>query len=52
MAFRPLDLADGNDMLILSRTSKDGRNQHDADSITFRRIRDFRSLVLNLFPDL
>ena len=45
-------LVDGDDMLILSRTSKNGRNQHDADLITFHRIRDFRSLALNLFPEL
>jgi hypothetical protein len=41
-------LIDGDDMLILSRTTKDGRNQHDSDLVTFHRIPDFRSLALDL----
>ena len=28
-----------------------GYNQHDADYATFHRVRDFRRLALNLFPD-
>ncbi len=43
-------LIDGNDLLIASRTSRNGRDQHDNDLITFHRLPDFRSLALNLFP--
>jgi len=43
-------LIDGQDMLILSRTSRDGRDQHDADLCTFHRVRNFRSLALDLYP--
>lgn len=41
----------GNDLLVISRTSINGRDQHDADHATFHRVRDFRSLALNLFPE-
>lgn len=44
-------LIDGNDLLILSRTSRDAPNQHDSDLVTFHRVRDFRSLALNLHAD-
>ena len=43
-------LIDGQDLLIVSRTSRNGRDQHDNDLITFHRFPDFRSLALNLFP--
>ena len=43
-------LIDGEDLLIVSRTSRNGRDQHDNDLITFHRLPDFRSLALNLFP--
>ncbi len=43
-------LIDGQDLLIVSRTSRNGRDQHDNDLITFHRLPDFRSLALNLFP--
>jgi hypothetical protein len=43
-------LIDGEDLLIVSRTSKAGRNQHDNDLVTFHRLRDFRSLALDLRP--
>lgn len=42
---------DGNDLVIISRSSIDAPNQHDADYATFHRVRDFRRLALNLFPD-
>lgn len=45
-------LIDGDDMLVLSRTSREGRDQHDADLCTFHRIRAFRRLALNLYPDI
>ena len=43
-------VVDGNDRLVISRTSVNGPDQHDADHATFHRVRDFRSLALNLFP--
>ena len=44
-------LIDGDDMLIISRTSKDAGNQHDSDLVTFHRVADFRRLALNLHPE-
>ncbi len=43
-------LIDGDDLVILSRTSRDGRDQHDADLCTCHRVRDFRRLTLDLYP--
>ncbi len=43
-------LVDGDDMLFAVRTSMHGRNQHDNDLITFHRLKDFRSLALDLRP--
>jgi hypothetical protein len=43
-------LIDGDDLLVASRTSKNGANQHDNDLITLHRLREFRALALNLFP--
>jgi hypothetical protein len=43
-------VVDGDDLLVISRTSINASDQHDADHATFHRIRDFRSLALNLFP--
>ena len=44
-------LIDGDDLLILSRTSSpNARHQHDSDLVTFHRVRDFRSLALDLHP--
>ncbi len=46
-------LIDGDDLLILSRTSSsEAGSQHDADLVTFHRVRNFRSLALNLLPEL
>ena len=49
-------LVDGNDLLILSRTSAPGDqqsfNNHDTNLVTFHRVRNFRSLALVLKPDL
>jgi hypothetical protein len=44
----PSAVIDGNDLALISRTSKNGKNQHDADLCTFHRIRDFRKLAMNL----
>lgn len=35
----------GDDLLIITRTSRDALNQHDNDLITFHRIKNFRDLV-------
>ena len=45
-------LVDGDDMLFLSRTTVDGRNQHDSDVVTFHRVPGFRSLAYDLHPSL
>jgi len=42
-------LIDGNDLLVVSRTSRE--HYHDNDRITFHRLRDFRSLAVNLAPE-
>ena len=47
----PSAVIDGDDLLVLSRTSVDGPTQHNADLVTFHRVRDFRSLAMNLLPD-
>ena len=43
-------LVDGDDLLVSSRTAKNAPNQHDNDLVTIHRVRDFRSLALNLRP--
>ena len=43
-------LVDGDDLLVSSRTAKNAPNQHDNDLVTIHRVRDFRSLALNLHP--
>jgi hypothetical protein len=40
----------GQDLLVLARTSRGGKNQHDTNMITLHRVRDFRSLALDLRP--
>ncbi|HWB00036.1 MAG TPA: sialidase family protein [Pirellulales bacterium] len=42
---------DGDDLAIISRTSIDAPNQHDADFATFHRVRNFRQLALDLYPE-
>jgi hypothetical protein len=42
---------DGDDLILLSRTSKDGLHQHDADLSTFHRIANFRNLAVSLVPE-
>ena len=41
-------MVDGDDLLLLVRTSEGGPNQHDADIMTFHRVRDFRAHALDL----
>jgi len=49
MYARPV--VDGNDLAIIARSSINAPNQHDADTATFHRVRDFRALALNLVPE-
>jgi hypothetical protein len=42
---------DGDDLAIISRSSINAPNQHDAGCATFHRVRDFRRLALKLEPD-
>lgn len=42
---------DGDDLAIIARSSIDAPNQHDADHATFHRVKNFRQLALNLFPE-
>jgi hypothetical protein len=39
-----------DDIVLISRSSQNGHNQHDADTATFHRIADFRSLAIDLYP--
>jgi len=45
-------LVDGDDLLILSRTSRDAPDQHDSDLVTFHRVKNFRRLALKLHPEM
>lgn len=42
---------DGDDLAIIARSSIDAPDNHDADYATFHRVRDFRRLALNLYPE-
>lgn len=42
---------DGDDLAIIARSSINAPNQHDADHATFHRVKDFRSLALELTPE-
>ncbi len=44
-------LIDGDDLVLISRTSINAPNQHDADYATFHRLKDFRKLALKLTPE-
>ena len=46
----PVMLIDGEDLLILSRTAKASKSQHDVDCTTFHRVHDFRALALAMAP--
>lgn len=49
MYARPV--VDGDDLAIIARSSIHAPNQHDADTATFHRVRDFRKLALKLVPE-
>ena len=48
----PCAVVDGDDLVLLSctstSTSRDSRDQRDADLCTIHRVRDFRSLAMDL----
>ncbi|GAA3402162.1 sialidase family protein [Paenibacillus hodogayensis] len=41
---------DGDDLAIISRTSLNSGNEHDSELLTFHRVREFRSLAMDIFP--
>ncbi|MBM3859821.1 MAG: exo-alpha-sialidase [Verrucomicrobia bacterium] len=43
---------DGNDLVMVSRSSVDAHSRHDADYCTFHRVRNFRRLAMNLRQDI
>ena len=49
MYARPV--VDGDDLAIIVRSSINAPNQHDADTATFHRVKDFRKLALKLVPE-
>ncbi|MCH2131093.1 MAG: hypothetical protein MK179_18275 [Pirellulaceae bacterium] len=48
----PTAVVNEDDIVFISRTSKNGQNQHDADLATFHRIKNFRSLAMDLSPTI
>ena len=44
----PSAVIDGADLAVVSRTSRDSSNQHDADLCTVHRVRGFRNLAMGL----
>ena len=44
----PSAVIDGDDLIILSRTSRDAEDQHDADLCTIHRVGNFRGLAMDL----
>lgn len=47
----PKLVVDGDDIGIISRSSINAPNRHDADYATFHRMRGFRDLAMNLRPE-
>ena len=45
-------LIDGDDLLVIARTSQGGKNQHDTNLVTLHRVVDFRNLALELRPEV
>lgn len=48
----PTIIIDGEDLAVISRTSRDAIDQHDADLATFHRIHDFRRLAMDIWPNI
>ncbi len=44
----PSAVIDGDDLVVLSRSTRDSGDQHDADLCTIHRVRGFRSLAMDL----
>ena len=44
----PSAVVHGEDIVVLSRTSREARDQHDADLSTVHRIRGFRELAKDI----
>ena len=44
----PSAVVDGDDLVVLSRTTRDSGDQHDADLCTVHRVRGFRALAMDL----
>jgi hypothetical protein len=44
----PSAAIDGDDLVLIARTSIDGWNQHNADRVTFHRVRQFRTFAMDL----
>ncbi len=40
---------DGDDLVLIARSSINGQSQHDADAVTFHRVKNFRALAMNLY---
>ena len=40
----------GNDLLVVARTARSGKNQHDTNLVTLHRVKGFRDLALDLRP--
>lgn len=49
MYARPV--VDGDDLAIIARSNINGPNHHDADCATFHRVKNFRELALDLYPE-
>ena len=45
-------LVRGGDLLLLSRTSQGDKNQHDTNLVTLHRVKQFRTLALDLTMDM
>ena len=44
----PSAVVDGEDLVVMSRTSRDSGDQHNADLVTVHRVRNFRDLAMDL----
>ena len=44
----PSAVVDEEDLVVMSRTSRDSGDQHNADLVTIHRIRKFRDLAMDL----
>lgn len=47
----PAHIIDGDDLLVVARSSIGGDNRHDADTCTFHRVQKFREHAMNLMQE-